>query len=125
RDGLGASGLDGSRDERGRVRRQRNSARARYGRQADAGTDLPHSRQARHAGFHPVQPPLSVALSPTRGGRQPMTRQGARVLAGLAVAFMACHPTSAEKTVVRRWLLCEECPSADLAAVVALGDNVT
>jgi len=54
-----------------------------------------------------------------------MTRQGARVLAGLAVAFMACHPTSAEKTVVRRWLLCEECPSADLAAVVALGDNVT
>jgi hypothetical protein len=56
---------------------------------------------------------------------------GARVrfLAGLAaaqiMALTACHPTGAEKAVIERWLLCEECTSGELQAVVALGDHAT
>jgi hypothetical protein len=52
-----------------------------------------------------------------------------RLLAGLAAAqvaaLAACGPTGAEKSVVERWLLCEECTSGELNAVVALRDRAT
>ncbi len=48
----------------------------------------------------------------------------AALLALLALSA-ACHPTSAERTTMRRWLLCEECTQGERDAVVALGDNVT
>lgn len=48
-----------------------------------------------------------------------------RLLAGLLAGLAACHPWPGERDVIRRWLLCEECRSEELDAVVALGDNAT
>ena len=52
-----------------------------------------------------------------------------RSLVALAVvqfAFLtACRSDRAERAVIERWLLCEECTSGELEAVVALGDRAT
>lgn len=53
-----------------------------------------------------------------------MTRPTVVALLGLAVALIGCHPTVAERAVVRRWLLCEECTAGERDSVVALGDRV-
>ena len=49
------------------------------------------------------------------------------LLAGLVVALAvaASCGRSPEQAVIERWLLCEECTSGELAAVVALGDDAT
>jgi hypothetical protein len=50
------------------------------------------------------------------------------LLAGLAVAVavvLATCPGPRERAVIDRWLLCEECTSGELQAVVALGDEAT
>lgn len=44
-------------------------------------------------------------------------------LLGLVIVLAACHPTGAERSTVRRWLLCEECNEGELDAVVSLGNN--
>ena len=47
-------------------------------------------------------------------------------LAAVQVAALtACRSDRAERAVIERWLLCEECTSGELEAVVALGDRAT
>ena len=62
-------------------------------------------------------------LSPSRHGRRAVKTSVAALL-GVMVALGACHPTLAERSIVRRWLLCEECVEGERDSVVALGDNV-
>jgi len=54
-----------------------------------------------------------------------MMRRAAAVLLGVLITLLACHPTAEERSVVRRWLLCEECREGELDSVVALGDRAT
>jgi hypothetical protein len=47
------------------------------------------------------------------------------LVSGLIALNAACHPTAAERVIIRRWLLCEECNRGELEEVAALGDRAT
>lgn len=52
-------------------------------------------------------------------------RRAAAAMVGIVVTLLACEPTAEERSIVRRWLLCEECREGELDAVVALRDRAT